>query len=120
MPGIGWAVVAVVFIFIVFFLIIAGQFISLWVQAWLSGAYVGFTQLIGMRLRKVDIRTIVISRIRAVKAGIEISADQLESHFLAGGRVPNVVSAMIAAQNAGIELPWNVSTAIDLAGRDIL
>ncbi len=120
MPGYAWAVVAVVFIFVVFFLIIAGQFISLWVQAWLSGAYVGFTQLIGMRLRKVDIRTIVISRIRAVKAGIEISADQLESHFLAGGRVPNVVSAMIAAQNAGIELPWNVSTAIDLAGRDIL
>ena len=120
MPPFAWAVVAVVFIFIVFFLIIAGQFISLWVQAWLSGAYVGFTQLIGMRLRKVDIRTIVISRIRAVKAGIEISADQLESHFLAGGRVPNVVSAMIAAQNASIELPWNVSTAIDLAGRDIL
>ncbi len=70
MPPFAWAVVAVVFIFIVFFLIIAGQFISLWVQAWLSGAYVGFTQLIGMRLRKVDIRTIVISRIRAVKAGI--------------------------------------------------
>ena len=59
-------------IFILFVLIVAGQFLNLWVQAWLSGAYVGFTQLIGMRLRKVDIRPIVFSRIRAVKAGIEI------------------------------------------------
>ncbi len=73
-----------------------------------------------MRLRKVDPYIIVFSRIRAVKAGLDISTNQLENHFLAGGRVTNVVSALIAARAAKIELPWNVATAIDLAGRDIL
>jgi uncharacterized protein YqfA (UPF0365 family) len=119
-PAILIGILAVGVVFVLIVLVVAGQFLNLWVQAWLSGAYVGFTQLIGMRLRKVDIRTIVFSRIRAVKAGIDISADQLEVHYLSGGRVPNVVSALIAAQNADIELTWKVSTAIDLAGRDIL
>src|SRR5690606_19308211 len=89
-------------------------------QALLSGAYVKMTDLIGMKLRKVDIRTIVYSRIRAVKAGKNISTNQLETHYLAGGRVPNVVSALIAADKAKIELDFDTACAIDLAGRDIL
>ena len=101
-------------------LFVVSRFIGLWVQAALSGAYVGISSLLGMKFRNVDARTIVISRIRAVKANLEISTNELETHYLAGGRVPNVVSALIAAQNARIELPWNVATAIDLAGRDIL
>jgi uncharacterized protein YqfA (UPF0365 family) len=76
--------------------------------------------MFGMRLRKVDLRTVVYSRIRAKKAGMDIPTNALETHYLAGGRVPNVISAMIAARGAKIDLPWNVATAIDLAGRDIL
>jgi len=99
---------------------VIGQFLNLYIQALLSSARVAMLDMIGMRLRKVDIRTVVFSRIRAVKAGIDIPTNALETHYLAGGRVPNVISAMIAARNADIELPWKISTAIDLAGRDIL
>ncbi|MBL8763088.1 MAG: flotillin-like protein FloA [Phycisphaerae bacterium] len=108
---------ALIFLILVF---VVGQFINLWVQALFSNAKVSILDLIGMRLRKVDLRTVVFSRIRAVKAGLEISTSQLETHYLAGGRVPIVISAMIAARSAGIPLSWNTSTAIDLAGRDIL
>lgn len=107
-------------LFLLFLLFVIGQFLNLYIQALLSGARVGLLEIIGMRLRKVDIRTIVFSRIRAVKAGLEIPTNALETHYLAGGRVPNVISAMIAARSARIELPWNIATAIDLAGRDIL
>ncbi len=101
-------------------LFLVGQFINLYIQALVSDARVGMLELVGMRLRKVDIRTIVFSRIRAKKAGMAIPTNELESHYMAGGRVPNVVSALISAKKAGIELPWGVATAIDLAGRDIL
>lgn len=110
----------VVGLFVLVLLIMLGQFIALYVQALLSNARVGLLEIVGMRLRKVDIRTIVFSRIRAVKAGLDIPTNALETHYLAGGRVPNVISAMIAARGARIELPWNIATAIDLAGRDIL
>ncbi|MHC4232663.1 MAG: flotillin-like protein FloA [Planctomycetota bacterium] len=93
---------------------------SLWLQARLSGSAVSFAELIGMTLRKVNARTIVVSRITAAKAGVELSTAQLESHYLAGGHVPNVVRALIAATRASIELSWETATAIDLAGRDIL
>jgi len=112
--------IIVVALFIVVVLLVVGQFLNLYIQALLSNARVSLLDLVGMRLRKVDIRTIVLSRIRAVKAGIDISTNALETHYLAGGRVPNVISAMIAASKAGINLTWNTATAIDLAGRDIL
>jgi uncharacterized protein YqfA (UPF0365 family) len=112
--GIVCGVVALVLFFAAF------RYINLWMQAFFSGASVGLFDIIMMRLRKVDPYIIVFSRIRAVKAGLDISTNQLENHFLAGGRVTNVVSALIAARAAKIELPWNVATAIDLAGRDIL
>jgi uncharacterized protein YqfA (UPF0365 family) len=86
----------------------------------LSGARVRLVDLVMMQFRKVDPRTIVFNRISAKKAGLEIPTDWLESHYLAGGRVTNVVRAMIAADKAGIELPWDRARAIDLAGRDIL
>lgn len=107
-------------LFLLFLLVMVGQFLALYVQAMLSKAKVGLIDIIAMRFRKVDIRTIVFSRIRAVKAGLDIPTNALETHYLAGGRVPNVISAMIAARSARIELPWNIATAIDLAGRDIL
>jgi uncharacterized protein YqfA (UPF0365 family) len=101
-------------------LFMIGQFFSLWVQALVSGARVRLVDLIMMKFRKVDPRTIVYNRISAKKAGLEISTNQLESHYLAGGRVTNVVRAMIAADKAKIDLPWDRATAIDLAGRDIV
>ena len=102
-------------------LVILAQFFSLWLQAFMSNASVSLLDLIGMRLRKVDMRTIVISKIQMVKAGIhEITTNDLESHYLAGGRVPNVSRAIIAANRAAIDLDWKKACAIDLAGRDII
>jgi len=102
-----------------FFLI--AQFFRLWLQAFMSNADVGLTDLIGMRLRKVDATTIVLCKIQLGKAGLQdIVVNDLESHYLAGGRVPNVSRAMIAAHRALIELDWKKACAIDLAGRDII
>ena len=114
---IGLAVIAVVGLI---FLLIIGQYVQLWLQAWLSGAPVSLLDLIMMRLRKVNPSLIVLNRISAKKTGLEISTQSMEAHFLAGGRVTNVVRAMIAAEKAGIELPWDRAVAIDLAGRDIV
>jgi uncharacterized protein YqfA (UPF0365 family) len=113
-------VLAVVGLAVVIVVFMLGQFLNLYVQALLSNARVSMLDIIGMRLRKVDIRTVVYSRIRAVKAGMDIPTNALETHYLAGGRVPNVISAMIAARKAKIDLDWDRATAIDLAGRDIL
>ena len=104
-------------------LVIVGTFLKyfgLYLQAWVSGAKVGFIDLVMMQFRKVNAKSVVINRISAKKAGLEISTDQLESHYLAGGRITNVVRAMIAADKARIDLQWETATAIDLAGRDIL
>ena len=77
--------------------------------------------LIGMRLRKVDAAMIVLAKIQLVKAAIhDISTGDLESHYLAGGRVYNVTRAMISSNRANIELDWKKGCAIDLAGRDIV
>jgi len=73
-----------------------------------------------MRLRKVDPRVIVISRIKAFKAGLSVSTRDLTALYLAGGHVPAVVDALIAADRADIELDWITAVAIDLAGKDIL
>ena len=102
------------------FLIFIANFLQLWLQAWLSNAYVGMLSLIGMRLRKVRPATIVLARINAVKAGLNISVNDLEAHYLAGGNVPRVVQALIAASKANIPLNFQRATAIDLAGRDVL
>jgi uncharacterized protein YqfA (UPF0365 family) len=115
-----WVGAIVIILVGLFVLMLMGQYLALYIQALLSGAHVGFTEIIGMRLRKVDPRIIVLSRIRAVKAGLDVSTAQAETHFLAGGRVPTVVTAMIAADRAKIDLPWDTACAIDLAGRDIL
>ena len=116
-----WIVVLVVGGLIVLgILFFAFQYFSLWFQALLSGARVRLLDLIMMRFRKVDPRTIVFNRISAKKAGMDLSTEWLEAHFLAGGRVTNVTRAMIAANKANIDLPWENATAIDLAGRDIL
>ncbi len=115
---IGGIILAGIVVFV--FLLLVIKYGGLWLQARLSGAKVSIPQLIGMSLRKVNSRTIVIHRIMAMRAGVQVSTEDLESHALAGGRVPNVVRAMIAANRANIDLTFKTATAIDLAGRDIL
>jgi len=94
--------------------------IPLWIAAWASGAYVGLITLIGMRLRRVPPSTVITARISSVKAGIDVSLNDLEAHYLAGGNVVRVVNAMISADKANIPLPFKRAAAIDLAGRDVL
>jgi len=101
-------------------IVIVGQFFGLWLQAFMSKADVSIFDLIGMKFRKVDARIIVLSKIRAVKAGLGISTNDLETHYLAGGRITNVITSLIAADRARIDLPFKTACAIDLAGRDVL
>ncbi len=117
----GWivAVVAGVVAFVI--LLIVAQFFRIWLQAYMSNADVKLFDLIGMRLRKVDLGTVVLAKIQLVKAGIhDVTVNDLESHYLAGGRVTHVTRAMIAANRAVLDLDWKKSCAIDLAGRDIV
>lgn len=101
-------------------LTIVGKYISLWFQAFVSGTPISLFNIIGMGLRKIPPAAIVKARITLYKAGLkDISVSDLETHFLAGGEVKNVVSAMVAADKANIPLDWRQATAIDLAGRNI-
>ena len=107
------AIVVVILLSVFFY------FLKVWVRAWMSGAYISLLNLIGMKLRNVAPTLIVDARISAVKAGLPLSSDQLEAHYLAGGDVINVVQALIAADKANIELSFQRAAAIDLAGRDV-
>ncbi len=111
------ALSVVILIIALFFSIIP---IRLWIAAIASNAKVGILTLIGMRLRRVRPSNIVSPLIRATKAGLEISINQLESHYLSGGKVGRVVDALIAAHRAKLELSFERAAAIDLAGRDVL
>jgi uncharacterized protein YqfA (UPF0365 family) len=91
----------------------------LWWQSILSNAPVSLLQIIFMRFRKVNATTVVTNRITAKKAGIEITGDELEAHYLAGGHVTRVVQSLISAHKADIPLSFDRACAIDLAGRDV-
>ncbi len=120
--GVPWGIVTMIILGLIglTILIFLWQFVSLWIQAFMSNANVSLFELIGMKFRKVDARVMVMSKIRAVKAGLGISTNDLETHYLAGGRVQNVVSSLIAADRARIDLGFKTACAIDLAGRDVL
>ncbi len=120
MKIIGMALLVLLIVAALVFLALILKFFRLWLQAKLCRADVKFSELIGMWLRKVDIKTIVLSKITAIQAGLTLSTQDLESHYLAGGQVPKVVRALIAANRANIDLEFKTATAIDLAGRDIL
>ena len=95
--------------------------IGLWITAYFAGVKVAiFKDLVGMRLRKVPPRQIVGPKISATKAGLDVSLDRMEAHFLAGGNVNLVILALISADKANIDLSFERATAIDLAGRDVL
>ena len=93
--------------------------ISLWITAIFSNVKVGLFELMFMRIRKVPPGMIVRELITAVKAGIPLTTSELETHYLAGGSVPNVIKALISADKANIDLDFRQATAIDLAGRDV-
>ena len=124
-------------IIIIVFAVIIGFFVflyfvpvNLWITAIFSGVRVGLAELVFMRIRKVPPSNIVNSLITATKAGLTISEDgleerrnlkssDLETHYLAGGNVPQVIKALISADKANINLSFRQATAIDLAGRDV-
>lgn len=94
--------------------------VGLWFTAFVSGVRISLIQLVLMRWRKVPPGIIVRSLITATKAGLHLKRDDLEAHFLAGGRVRQVVNALISAEKANIDLNFKTATAIDLAGREVL
>jgi len=108
--------IGMIIAFLVFFYFVP---IGMWFSALLSGVRISLIQLIFMRWRKVPPSIIVKALINSTKAGIKLTRDQLEAHYLAGGNVINVVNALISADKANIPLDFNSATAIDLAGRDV-
>lgn len=94
--------------------------VTLWISALAAGVKVGLFTLIGMRLRRVVPSRVINPLIKAYKAGLDVTTNQLESHYLAGGNVDRVVNALIAAHRANINLTFERAAAIDLAGRDVL
>ena len=108
---------SIIGLWIIFYFIPVG----LWFSALISGVRISLLQLILMRWRKVPPAVIVRAMIEAHKAGLrQIKRDELEAHFLAGGHVEKVVHALVSANKANIELTFQMATAIDLAGRDVL
>lgn len=94
--------------------------VMLWISALASGVPISIFTLIGMRLRRVIPSRVINPLIKAKKAGLDVTTNQLESHYLAGGNVDRVVNALIAAQRANINLTFERCAAIDLAGRNVL
>ena len=119
MNPIAMYVVIIVGVIILLWLLLYLIPIGLWFQALVSGVRISLLQLIFMRWRKVPPSVIVVSMIEGSKAGIKLNRDDLEAHYLAGGRVAQVVHALVSAAKANIDLPFNMATAIDLAGRDV-
>ena len=107
----------VLFILIMFFSFVP---IGLWISAMAAGVHVGIFSLVGMRLRRVVPSRIILPLVKATKAGLKLSVNQLEAHYLAGGNVDGVVNALIASERAGIDLSFEKAAAIDLAGRNVL
>lgn len=113
----GIVVVVVVLLFLVFFRYVP---IGLWIRARASGVPLTIFTLIGMRLRRISPQRLVDTLIMSSKAGLNLTVNQLEKHFLAGGNIERVVKSLVSAQQAGIKLTFEQACAIDLAGRDVL
>ncbi|MFZ6666366.1 flotillin-like protein FloA [Peijinzhouia sedimentorum] len=107
------AIVIAIFVFLYFVPL------NLWITAQFSNVKVGLFELVFMRIRKVPPGIIVGSMITAIKAGLDVTTSELETHYLAGGNVPTVIKALISADKANIKLTFKQATAIDLAGRDV-
>ncbi len=110
------AIVVLIFILLVFLSFVP---IGLWISAKASNTNVSLFSLVGMRLRRVKPSYIIEPLIKGTKANLDITANQLESHYLSGGSINKIVNALIAAQRANLELSFERAAAIDLAGRDV-
>ena len=123
-PVITIVIVAIVIIICLVFLAIFARYFRLWIQCATTRARIGIFDLLGMTFRKVNPTVIVRNKIMAVQAGLDdstgITSKNLEAHYLAGGNVPLVVRACVAAAKAKIDLDFKHATAIDLAGRNVL
>jgi uncharacterized protein YqfA (UPF0365 family) len=115
----GLLVIGVALIVGLIFLLIFFSFVKLWIQAFLAGAKVGILDMIRMKLLNIDYNMIVRQNIALVQAGVRVSTKEMEAHVLSRGNVQKVTGAVIAAHKAGMDLPWRVAAAIDLAGRDV-
>jgi uncharacterized protein YqfA (UPF0365 family) len=111
------AIIAIIFFLVIFSVVIP---IPLWIAAIFSGVSISLFSLVGMRLRRVPPQMVLNAMIQSKKAGLNISSNDLEAHFLAGGDVFRVIFALVAADKANIELSFQRATAIDLAGRNVL
>ena len=118
MEGFGIWVIAFVALVLLWFILYFIP-IGLWFSALVSGVRISLLQLVLMRFRKVPPSVIVNQMIAGTKAGLHLTSNDLEAHFLAGGNVPNVVTALISAQKANITLDFRMAAAIDLAGRNV-
>ncbi|HBH22581.1 MAG TPA: hypothetical protein DDY13_04080 [Cytophagales bacterium] len=112
-------IVVVILAIVAFVILLYFIPINLWITAVFSGVKVGLFELVFMRIRKVPPGIIVRELITSNKAGLKVTTSDLETHFLAGGNVPNVIRALISADKANIGLGFQQATAIDLAGRDV-
>mgnify|MGYP003588741408 CR=1 FL=1 len=115
--GGGFSFIVVIVVVVIFLNFVP---LGLWISAIAAGVNVGIFNLVGMRLRRVPASQIVLPLIKANKAGLDVNANQLEAHYLAGGNVDRVIDALIAAHRADIPLSFERGCAIDLAGRNVL
>ncbi|MED1468292.1 MULTISPECIES: flotillin-like protein FloA [Bacillus] len=114
-------VIAIIIVALIFLgILLSFVPVMLWISALAAGVRVSIFTLVGMRLRRVTPSKVINPLIKAHKAGLNVTTNQLESHYLAGGNVDRVVNALIAAHRANIELSFERCAAIDLAGRDVL
>jgi uncharacterized protein YqfA (UPF0365 family) len=111
-----FGIFGIIILTVIFFYFIP---VNLWFTAVVSGVKISILQLVLMRIRKVPPSLIVNALINSTKAGLRVTANEMETHFLAGGHVNNVVRALISADKANIPLDFNLAAAIDLAGRDV-
>ena len=122
--GLMWLIAAVILVGVIVFLAVFARYFSLWIQCKTTGADISLANLVIMGIRKVNPLLIVRTKIMAVQAGLTrvypISTRALEAHYLAGGNVANVITALVAAHRAKIDIDWQTAQAIDLAGRDLL
>lgn len=114
-----WAIIAVI-VMIIIAVIVGFVPVGIWLRALVSHSYISGFKLIGMRLRRVDINKLVDCYINAKKAGVKLTIDDLETHYLAGGDVNKVVEALIIAKGAKIDLSVETAKAIDLANKDVV
>jgi len=115
-----FVVLAIMLVFTLLMVAVLSRHFKLWTQAYFAQAPVSFVELIGMSLRKVDPKRIVVNLVRAVQGGATVTSRLLERHLLAGGNVENVVSALVMARQKNVDLDFERLAAMDLAGQDVV